>query len=169
MNSNECQHYMLTFELHTKLSYRPKTTTWPAVPDTCKIHSIGNVSNPNDIYLGTYSCHCVGCLHGEEECTKLMCRDDWKGYNFKTNKFRKPNLDFWFRDREHTDIFCVASISWVQHINRMSCFWSFSDLEEYVRSNPLPAFLGQPHSNMTNAEMDDLDLVALHHIPNDAP
>ena len=48
MNSNECQHYMLTFELHTKLSSRPKTT-WPAVPETRKIHSIGNVNNPNDI------------------------------------------------------------------------------------------------------------------------
>ena len=160
---------MLTFKLHTKLSYRPKTTTWPAVPDTHKIHSIGNVNNPNDIHLRTYSCCCVGCLHGEEECTDLICRDDWKGYNFKTNKFGKPNLDFWFRDREHTDVLCIASISWVQYINRMSLFQSFSDLEEYVRSNPLPTLLGQPHYNITNAEMDNLDLVALHHIPNDAP
>ena len=38
----------------------------------------------------------------------------------------------------------------------MSLFQSFSDLEEYVKSNPLPAFLGQPHYNMTNAEMDNL-------------
>ena len=54
MNSNECQHYMLTFELHTKLSSRPKTTTWPAVPETCKIHSIGVMTDNimSDSHLG---------------------------------------------------------------------------------------------------------------------
>ena len=168
MNSNECQHYMLTFELHTKLSYRPKTTTWPAVPDTHKIHSSGNVNIPNDIYLRSYSCCCVGCLHGRKSAQILCVEMTGRATTLKQTSLENQ-ISIFGLQIENTDILCIASISWVQHINRMSLFQSFSDIEEYVRSKPLPAFLGQPHYNMTNAEMDNLDLVALHHIPSDAP
>ena len=93
LNSEDCQHYMLTFELHTQLCSRPKTTHWPAVPDTRKIHSVGN-TNTDDIYLRTYSCCCVGCLHGKEDCKNQICRDEWRGYEFRSKKFVKANLDF---------------------------------------------------------------------------
>ena len=73
--SGECQHHILTFELHPKLPSRPKTISWPTVLETCKFHSIGN-TNTNDIYLRTYTCCCVGCLHGEEDCTSEICREE---------------------------------------------------------------------------------------------
>ena len=95
----ECQHHIRTFELHPKLPLRPKTTSWPAVLETHKFHSIGN-TNTNNIYLRIYTCCCVGCLHGEEECTNEICRDELRGYDFKLKEFIKPNLDFWFRDRQ---------------------------------------------------------------------
>ena len=139
-NSGECQHYILIFELHPKLVSRPKTTSWPGVPDTCKIHSIGN-TNTNDIYIRTYSCCCVGCLHGED-CKNEICRDEWRGYDFKSKKFIKPNLNVWFRDQQPRNaILCIALVSWVEHINRMSVLTSFADLQEYVNSHPLPDLL----------------------------
>ena len=107
----ECQHHILAFELHPKLSSRPKTTNWHPVPETHKFNSIRN-TNTNDIYLRTYTCCRVGCLHGEEDCTNEICRDEWRGYDFKLKKFVKPNLDFWFRDQQPRDpILCIAPVS----------------------------------------------------------
>ena len=40
--SDKCQHYMLTFELHRKICKRPSTEKWPGIPDTRKLHQIGN-------------------------------------------------------------------------------------------------------------------------------
>ena len=63
----------------------------------------------------------------------------------------------------------ITPVSWVDHINRMSVLRSFADLQHYVTNHPLPAFVGEPQYNLTNEEMENLDLVALHHIPRDAP
>ena len=92
-NPGECQHHILTFELHLKLLSRPKTTSWPVVPETHKFHSIGN-TNTNNIYLRTYTCCCVGCLHGEEVCTNDVCRDEWRGYDFKLEEIHKTKCGF---------------------------------------------------------------------------
>ena len=40
--SDKCQHYMLTFELHRKVCKRPSTLKWPSIPETHKLHQIGN-------------------------------------------------------------------------------------------------------------------------------
>ena len=165
----DCQHYMLTFELHAQLRSRPKTTHWPAVPDTRKIHSVGN-TNTDDINLRTYTCCCVGCLRGEEDCKNQICRDEWRGYEFRSKKFVKANLDFWFRDRQPQDaILHIATVNWVEHISRMSVIRSFHALQQYVNNNPLSPFVGEPQYNLSNEEMDNVDLVALHHMPRDAP
>ena len=167
--SGECQHYIFTFELHPKLASRPKTTSWPAVPETHKFHSIRNTET-DEVYIRTYSCCCVGCLHGEEECTNEVCRDEWRGYSFKSKKFVKPNLEFWFRDVQPRDpILCIDPVNWVENINRMSVLQTFTDLQQYVNHHPLPAFVGHPQYNLSNEEMENLDLVPLHHIPRDAP
>ena len=51
----------------------------------------------------------------------------------------------------------------------MNALRSFADLQHYVTDYPLPAFVAEPQHNLSNEEMDNLDLVALHHIPRDAP
>ena len=51
----------------------------------------------------------------------------------------------------------------------MSTIRTFQDLQNYVNNNPLPDFECQPQYTMSNAEVENLDMVALHHIPNDAP
>ena len=92
------------------------------------------------------------------------------GMTLNWKKFIKQNLDFWFRDQQPIQpILCIAQVSWVDHINRMSVLGSFADLQHYVTNHPLPAFVAESQYNLSNEEMDNLDLVALHHISRDAP
>ena len=51
----------------------------------------------------------------------------------------------------------------------MSSIRTFQELQVYVNNNPLPEFVCEPNYTMSPAEMEQLDLVALHHLPNDAP
>ena len=99
-SENECQHNMLTFELHKKLGARPKTIHWVPVPKTHKLHSIGNTSNPSLLYLCNFSCCCEGCLHGGE-CTYTVCPDSWKGYDLEKKKYVQSDLTFWVQDNLH--------------------------------------------------------------------
>ena len=46
---------------------------------------------------------------------------------------------------------------------------TFEQLVAYVNSNLLPEFEGVPNVNMTEADKANLDFVALHRLPNDAP
>ena len=46
---------------------------------------------------------------------------------------------------------------------------NFDDLQQYVNSNPLPEFEGVPNVNMTEEDKANLNFVALHHLPTDAP
>ena len=167
--SEECQHHILTFHLHKTLKSRPHTISWPGVPNTCKFRSIGN-TNTKDVYLRNFTCCCVGCLHGDEPCSNDVCPDEWQGYSFKRDKFMEPNLDFWFHDREpDLHILHVENVDWATHINEMSSIQLFTDLQVYVNNNPLLEFVCEPKYTMSAAEMENLDLVALHHVPNDAP
>ena len=40
-----CQHFILSFEFHNKLTSRPGTKLWPAIPETRQFHCIGNTKN----------------------------------------------------------------------------------------------------------------------------
>ena len=122
------------------------------------------------MYLSNFTCCCVGCLHGDEPCSNDVCPDEWQGYSFKRNKFVEPNLDFWFHDREpDLSILRVENVDWATRINEMSSIRTFTDLQVYVNNNLLPEFVCEPKYTMSAAEMENLDLVALHHVPNDAP
>ena len=82
----------------------------------------------------------------------------------------EPNLDFWFRDREpDLSILRVENVDWATRINEMSSIRTFTDLQVYVNNNLLPEFVCEPKYTMSAAETENLDLVALHHVPNDAP
>ena len=72
---NVCQHHILTFELHKKIGMRPKTINCIPVPETHKIHSIGNTGNPSLLYFCNFACCCEGCLPGGD-CTNTVCPDN---------------------------------------------------------------------------------------------
>ena len=61
---DKCQHYMLTFELHEKLCRRPSTLKWPAIPETRKLHQIGNTGG-KVLYFCKFACCCFGCFQGK--------------------------------------------------------------------------------------------------------
>ena len=79
-------------------------------------------------------------------------------------------MNFWFCDREpDLRILRVENVDWATCINEMSSIRTFTDLQVYVNNNPLPEFVCERKYTMSAAEMENLDLVALHHVPNDAP
>ena len=54
-------------------------------------------------------------------------------------------------------------------LNAMNAINNFDDLAAYVKQNPLPCFSDEPNDRVLQQELHNLDMVALHHIPNDAP
>ena len=79
-SEDKCQHYILTFEYHKKLAKRPSTANLPAIPDTCKLHQIGN-TNGRELYYRKFACCCFGCIHGSEACSNNICPDEWSAYD----------------------------------------------------------------------------------------
>ena len=58
---------------------------------------------------------------------------------------------------------------WASVLNILSSKQTFTDLQNYVQSNPLPPFVCGLHTQMTEAAKLNLDYVALHYLPHDAP
>ena len=94
-SEDKCQHYILTFEYHKKLAKRPSTANLPAIPDTCKLHQIGN-ANGRELYYRKFACCCFGCIHGSEACSNNICPDEWLAYDLGKKQSVEPNLQFWF-------------------------------------------------------------------------
>ena len=51
----------------------------------------------------------------------------------------------------------------------MSALRNYDELVQYINNNPLPAFNDEPNDAFAQQEIYNLDMVALHHIPPDAP
>ena len=171
---HKCQHHILTFEFHNKLKSRPNTEKWPAIPETRKFHSIGNTQN-GDVYLCTFSCCCKGCLHGNESCSNDVHPDKWRGYSLSGRKHCKPNRSWWCKTAddqirkmgENTHL--PSEINWQNRIAVLSAINSFEELVTFVNNNPLPCFTDDINDTITQQEIHNLDIVALHYIPDNAP
>ena len=170
----KCKHHILTFEFHNKLKSRPNTEKWPAIPETRKFHSIGNTQNC-DVYLRTFSCCCKGCLHGNESCSNDVCPDKWRGYSLAGRKYCEPNRSWWCETSD--DQICKSGqnthlpseINWQNRIAVLSAINSFEELVTFVNNNPLPCFMDEINDTITQQEIHNLDIVALHYIPDNAP
>ena len=51
----------------------------------------------------------------------------------------------------------------------MSALTTYDQLVQYVNNHPLPEFTDEPNDAIAQEEINNLDMVALHHIPHDAP
>ena len=60
-------------------------------------------------------------------------------------------------------------IDWQHRIATLSAVNSFEELVTYVNTNPLPCFTDDINDTLTQQEIHNFDMVALHHIPDDAP
>ena len=175
-----CQHYILTFELHKKLKSRQDTKKWPAVPETRSYHGVANTQNDN-LYVRSFSCCCKGCLQGDEPCSNVIFPDDWKQYNFRTKTFGKADRKWW-RDVCKDQIRKIQGnaaveanhniqdkLDWAGKVACMSSFRNYSELHEYVNNKPLLDFNDEPNDTIEQEEINNLNMVTLHHIPHDAP
>ena len=82
---DKCQHYMITFHFQKQIGKRPKTDNFVAIPETHKLHQIGNTGG-NVLYFCKFACCCFGCLHGTEECANDICPMEWTAYDLATKK-----------------------------------------------------------------------------------
>ena len=62
-----------------------------------------------------------------------------------------------------------SQINWQNRITALSAINSFEELVTFVNNNPLPCFKDDVNDTITQQEIIKLDMVALHHTPDDAP
>ena len=165
-----CTHYLHSFEFTSKLKSRPNTSKWTIVPDTRKIHSLTNVVGTSVINIKNLLCCCCGCMHGGTECQNKICPAPWKGYDLSLKKIVSTNFRNWmvcnicknYLDVNHPDY-------WTEHLNQMSEITIFSELRDYIESNPIPELNVNIDTKMYESDKNILDFVALHYLPSDAP
>ena len=117
----------------------------------------------------------MGCIQGAEDWFNTLCPGEWKGYDLGSWKNCKVNRSWWqemaagqickFTENAGAQ----QDIDWVARLNAMNAINSFDDLATYVNQNPLPYFSDKPNDRVLQQELLNLDMVAFHHIPNDAP
>ena len=91
----KCQHYMITFHFHKQIGKRPKTDNLVGIPDTRKLHQIGNTGE-NVLYFHKFACCCYGCLHGTEACQNNICPMEWTAFDLAKKKTVNADLKYWF-------------------------------------------------------------------------
>ena len=163
-----------------KLSSCPKTGKWPNLPDTRKLHSLINMSNQNIMNICHFLCCCDPCMHDGSECLNNVCPSSWEAYNFSRKCKVKTNLTQWIEasdshnENTFTDIHkstevVSAQFDWEKVMNSLSRLENFTDLRNFVQTNPLPPLKCMLHTQMTESAKRNLDFVALHYLPKDAP
>ena len=157
----KCKHHLMTFEYHKKIKKRPVTTKWNGIPDTRRIHSVCNSGTMRVMNFKYFACCCEGCVYGNGPCSNTICPEPWKGHDMLKNKTNPAVMTQW-----HTT---GRQITWAERIQKLSEFTNFVQLQNYIRKNPLPEFVCCPDITMTETDQLRLDLIALHHVPADAP
>ena len=120
-------------------------------------------------------------MQGDEPCSNVVCPGEWKEYNFSTKKFGKASRKLWLdtcADKIHKIQGNAAGkqnpnrqedVDWSRKVAAMSAIRSYEELAQYVNNHPLPAFHDEPNDAIAQQEINNLDMVALHHLPDDAP
>ena len=90
------------------------------------------------VYLCTFSCSCVGCIQGAEDCSNTVCPEEWKGYDLGSQKNCEANRSWW-RETAAGQIHKIMEntgaqqdIDWVARLNAMNAINNFDDLATYV-------------------------------------
>ena len=89
--SDKSQHYILTFELHQKVCKRPCTLKWPGIPESQKLHQIGDTGG-KALHFCKFSCCCFGCLQGTIPCQNTICPAEWRAFDLAKKKTVDVNL-----------------------------------------------------------------------------
>ena len=63
----------------------------------------------------------------------------------------------------------MRALTWEDRVNALPACNSYAELHTYVSQNPLPGLECHISLNMSQQDMDQIDFVALHYSPSDAP
>ena len=167
---DKCCHYILTFNYVGKLGKRPDTSKWKGVEHTREhLHSIMNRSDNLKVNVHKVVCLCTGCLHGDSTCKNLKYVDNWQGYDLMTGKETDVDLRFWKSVVIHKTIGSREDYEWEDVQAIFDSYSDFSELQEYIKKNPLPFFDCHIDLVLSESDRDSIDNVALHYLPDDAP
>ena len=167
---NECCHYMLTFNYTSKMSKRPDTTKWKGVKDTREhMHSIMNTRKNLQVNVRNVVCLCTGCLHGDSVCKYSDYVDAWRGFDMVAYKEVDIDLSFWNSVSIRKSVGSREDYSWDDVRAILQSCRSYEEALEYVKRNPLPFFDCHIDFSLSECDRDNIDPVALHYIPADAP
>ena len=176
VQSDKCQHHILTFELHKKIGKRPSTIQLVGMPETRKLHQIGNTGG-KVLNFRKFSCCCYGCLNGTEACENDICHCEWSGFDLAKKKVTEANLQYWLgkitenihniRDLPKMPVQQRGQINWEAILRALAQQRTFVQVQHYIRGNAIPDCNYVANNILTQAEVELLDMVALHHMPND--
>ena len=93
VQSDQCQHHRLPFELHKKIVKRPSTLQPVGIPDTRKLHQIGNTGG-KVLNFRKFTCCCYQCFYGTEPFENQVCPCEWSGFDLGKKKATEENLQY---------------------------------------------------------------------------
>ena len=97
IQSDKCQHHIVTFELHKKIGKRPSTIQLVGIPETRKLHQIGNAGG-KVLNFRKFPCCCYGCLNGTEACENDICHCKCSDFDLAKKKVPEANLQYWLAE-----------------------------------------------------------------------
>ena len=133
------------------------------------MHSIMNTGEHLKVNVCNVVCLCTGCLHGDSECKYPEYVDKWRGFDMNKCEDIPTSFQLWKSIAICKTIGSREDYAWKDVRAILHAFNDFDSLQNYIKRNPLPFF--DCHINLQLSERDrqNLDLVALHYIPVDAP
>ena len=134
--------------------YQAKTSKWPGLPDTRKIHNIVNSPGSKILNIRMKLCCCYNCVHRTGPCTNNVCPEDWSAYDLRARKAVPPNLQKWVNCTVPCNIENSVSLSWEDCLVALSVCSTFTALLHYVSQNPLPPLVCNINTIMLPAEND---------------
>ena len=168
--SNECAHYMMTIHFTPKLVKRPNTEKWKGVHATRDhMHSIMNTGKKLQVNVRDVMCMCSGCLHGDSECKQPNYIDNWRGFDMEKYKAIDADLSMWKSIEIRKTVGARDDYAWEEVREILGSLDSFDDVLAYIQRNPLPFFDFHINEVLLEEDRDNIDLVALHYKPEDAP
>ena len=112
---------------------------------------------------------CAGCLHGDSICKNLKFVDNWRRFDMGIGKEIDVDLNFWNSVVIHKTVGSREDYEWEDVRASIATYNNYNELHDYVKRNPLPFFDCHIDLVLSDRDRDNIDNVALHYLPTDAP
>ena len=114
------------------------------------------------------TCMCPFCLNGNGECKNKDYVDEWRGFDMNKYQAIAPNFNHLKSIQIRKTVGSCDDFNWNNLVDTLSSK-NYEDLELHIARNPLPFLDIHIQDNLCEEDRDNLNMVALHYIPPDAP